>query len=320
MSVTFSIIIVTKNAAATLERAIASVGAQRYRPHEFIIVDGASSDGTIGIIERHRHLITHFCSEPDRGIYDAMNKGLARATGDFIYFLGADDYLFDDRVLGDVAAFLGPDPGADLVYGGLQVRFPDGSAKDFMPPAPEGALAFMISGCLPHQASFASRRAFAIAGNFDLRYRIAGDYEWFLRILTQPALAIRRFERIVACYRMDGMSNRLAESQAEVYAIQNRLPLFQQQDWRRRRLRVFRRELFSQRRRSVMLASGPSRRHRLAKAMALGELLLRDVLGRVVALGTGGFSSEGRLRALQQDLLAQRIANDAREWRSPDIA
>ena len=314
--VKFSIITVTRNAAATLDQAIASVASQRCRPHEYIIIDGASTDATAAIVDRHRDTVTRFVSEPDHGIYDAMNKGLAGASGDFVYFLGADDYLVDDEVLADVAAFLDEHPDTDLAYGGIGVRLPDGRTQEFMPPSPPDALGFMICGCLPHQASFASRRAFALAGTFDARYRIAGDYDWFLRVLTQPELVTRRVSRIVASYRMDGMSNRLAESQREAYAIQNALPLYRGPDWMERRLQVFRRELLSQKRRGAVLADPRGAQSVLGNALSLGRLVVAHEAAQLLALFRSGWRTEPRLMALQQELLARRIANDAMERRA----
>ena len=294
----FSIITVSKNAAATLERSIQSVAEQRHRPRDYIIIDAASSDGTSAIVDRYRGPVTHFISEPDQGIYDAMNKGLALAQGDFVYFLGADDSLIDDRVLADVAKALDRAP-CDLLYGGIEVGFADGHVVPFMPPPPADALSFMICGCLPHQASFASRRAFDLAGKFDTRYRIAGDYDWFLRVLTRADLVTRRIERTIASYQMGGLSNRLRDSQAEAYAIQNALPLYQHGDWLKRRLGVFQRTLVSQ---SRQQGYGP----RLLQAMLVyaGVSLFAQVAPR-------GWLEE-RLQRLQRQVLEGRIAGDVR--------
>jgi len=305
--VEFSIITVTKNAAATLERSILSVAKQRHRPLDYIIVDGASSDATPAIVAEYGNVVTRFVSEPDQGIYDAMNKGLALARGDFVFFLGADDRLIDGEVLADVAASLDRAP-CDFLYGGIEVRFVDGRAVPFMPPPPEEALAFMICGCLPHQASFASRRAFEIAGKFDPRYRIAGDYDWFLRVLTADGLVTRRTERTIASYQMGGLSNRLRESQAEVYAIQNALPLYQRADWLRRRVRVFQRRLLSERRRQMPAAV--SGRSRVGTVLGLSGA----VFGYVWVCLIAGLASrpwlERRLTRLQRDILDYRITND----------
>ena len=115
-------------------------------------------------------------------------------------------------MLGDVATFIERAPGCDFVYGGIEVRHPDDRAEIFMPPPPEEALRFLVSGCLPHQASFASRRAFDLAGAFDGRYRIAGDYDWFLRVVSHPQLVTRRIERVIASYRIAVVSNRFEGS------------------------------------------------------------------------------------------------------------
>ena len=310
--VRFTIITVSKNAAATIERAIASVGAQQYRHFEYILVDGASTDETMAIAARYRDVITSIVSEPDQGIYDAMNKGLALARGDFIYFLGGDDYLMDDHVLGDVASFIDARPDCDFVYGGVQVRFTDERTQDFMPPPAGEALSLMICGCLPHQATFASRRTFELIGNFNTTYKIAGDYDWFLRVLAQPKLVTRRIERVIASYRSDGLSNRLADSQKEAYAIQNAFEIYQQPAWLKRRLIAFRREIVGQRRREAALA-------RLE-----GTVRVREVGAFLGALGvhatTRFLSSLAKRDALerclhlaQQELLERRIDNDARE-------
>jgi glycosyltransferase involved in cell wall biosynthesis len=300
--VEFSIITVTKNAAATLERSILSVAKQRHRPLDYIIVDGASSDATPAIVERHADVVTRFVSEPDQGIYDAMNKGLALARGDFVYFLGADDCLIDDKVLAEVATSLDGAP-CDFLYGGIEVHFVDGRVAPFMPPPPADALRFMIRGCLPHQASFASRRVFDLAGKFDPRYRIAGDYDWFLRVLTHDGLVTRRIERNIASYQMGGLSNRLRQSQAEVYAIQNALPLYRRAEWLKRRVRVFQRELVSQ------------CRQRVAASRSGSVTLLRVIFAHIGVSLIAGFAPrawlERRLAQLQQDVLAYRIANDA---------
>ena len=294
--VEFSIITVTKNAAATLERSIESVAKQRHRPLDYIIIDGASSDGTQAIVARYRDAVTHFVSEPDQGIYDAMNKGLALARGDFVYFLGADDSLTDDRTLADAAESLDRAP-CDLLYGGIEVCFADGRIVPFMPPSPEDALNFMIRGCLPHQASFASRRTFDLVGKFDIRYRIAGDYDWFLRVLTCRDLVTRRIDRSIASYQMGGLSNRLRESQAEAYAIQNALPLYQHGVWLKRRVRVFQRALVSLHRQQ---GDGP----RQLRAM----IIYAGV--SLVAWFAPRRWLETRLRQLQRQVLEGRIATD----------
>lgn len=243
----FTVITVTKNAAASLERCFVSVARQTYPLVEYIVVDGASSDGTQAIVKRHRKMISRYISEPDSGIYNAMNKGLGHASGDFIYFLGADDYLVDKTVLQDVAAFLDCHPNCGFAYGSISVRRADGSQHIYVPPPPEEALEFLVYGCLPHQASFTSRQTFNLVGAFDEQYRIGGDYEWFLRVVAQRQVVKKRFERVVASYYSDGRSNDLERSQQEAYAIQNAFPPYQTAPWMERRISLLQRELLRSR-------------------------------------------------------------------------
>ena len=111
-----SIITVCFNSEATIENTLKSVGEQTYKDIEYIIIDGGSTDGTCGIIERYLPYITTFVSEPDNGIYDAMNKGLDRATGDYVLFLGSDDRLMDKDVIKNVVNKISTNKG-DVFYG-----------------------------------------------------------------------------------------------------------------------------------------------------------------------------------------------------------
>lgn len=111
-----SIITVCFNSEATIENTLKSVGEQTYKDIEYIIIDGGSTDGTCGIIEQYLPYITTFVSEPDNGIYDAMNKGLDRATGDYVLFLGSDDRLMDKDVIKNVVNNISTNKG-DVFYG-----------------------------------------------------------------------------------------------------------------------------------------------------------------------------------------------------------
>lgn len=234
----FTIITVCRNAAAHIGACLESVLKQTYTEVEHVIIDGASTDGTQDIVERLSARVSVFVSEPDRGIYDAMNKGLSRATGEYILFLGADDYLVDEHVLAEVAQRLQETP-ADVVYGGLEVRRGDGHTSIFHPPPPAEALDFMICGCLPHQATFAHKCVFERIGVFDTRYKIHADYDWFLRMLDARELKIRSIERVVSSFALGGQSSQLRKGQHEVFAIQNAFAPYQTPGWMQRRLAAF---------------------------------------------------------------------------------
>ena len=111
----FSIITVTYNSVNSIEKSIRSVLAQSYPDREYIIIDGGSKDGTVDIIRHYSDRINYWVSEPDKGIYDAMNKGIKIATGDYLIFMNADDVFADTEVLQKVAGLIKAD--ADVIYG-----------------------------------------------------------------------------------------------------------------------------------------------------------------------------------------------------------
>jgi glycosyltransferase involved in cell wall biosynthesis len=180
-----SIITVCRNAEATLEEAIHSVAAQDYANREHIVVDGGSRDGTMAILERNKHTLARFVSEPDGGIYDAMNKGIALATGDVIGFLNADDCYAHAGVLSRIAAqFATPEVEAcyaDLVYvdqhdPGRVVRY--WKSRDYV----DG---MFDSGWMPAHPTFYVRRdVYSRYGGYDTQYRLQSDFELTLRMLA----------------------------------------------------------------------------------------------------------------------------------------
>ncbi len=178
-----SIVPVCRNAAATLEDCVNSVAGQSYPRIQYIVVDGASTDGTRAILERHRARIDILVREADEGIYDAMNKGLARADGEFVLFLNADDVLAEPGSVHDAMVEIARAPDADVYYGSIPVRTPEGLLRHDPPLAGEAAEE-MVAGCLPHQATFARRRVFARTGPFDLRGRRHADCDWWMKILA----------------------------------------------------------------------------------------------------------------------------------------
>ncbi|MBX9873513.1 MAG: glycosyltransferase, partial [Beijerinckiaceae bacterium] len=188
-----SVITVCRNVAATIEACLASVASQTWRAIDHVVIDGASTDGTPAILDRHRAAIATLVSEPDRGIYDAMNKGLARATGDFVIFLNADDRFAGPAALADAMAEIARAPDFDIYYGGLEIRHGEHMLRHD-PPPPGQALEEMVLGCLPHQSTLARRAVFDRTGPFDLRWRRHADYDWWLRVLGDPAIRLRRID------------------------------------------------------------------------------------------------------------------------------
>lgn len=185
----FSLITVTYNAGAVLEDTIQSIITQTYKNVEYILIDGASTDNTMRIVERYRDHIHTVVSEPDQGLYDAMNKGLSLATGDYVCFLNAGDCLHEDNtLLGMVhsvaASHEAPCP-PDVLYGDTALVDSEGHflrMRRLTPPEHLTWKSFRHGMLVCHQAFFARR---AIAPHYDLRYRFSADFDWCIRVMKQ---------------------------------------------------------------------------------------------------------------------------------------
>ena len=174
-----SIITVVRNAATTLPRTIASVRAQTYTPIEYILVDGGSTDGTLDIIRSNEDLISVWLSEPDRGIYDAFNKGVALSTGQYIQILNSDDWMSPDQIERAVSVLQAT--RADFVFGDIWLYGWRGQDV-FVPGDPSyGSKIREHMPSLAQTTACCARRIFEKVGLFRVGMRIASDYDWFLR-------------------------------------------------------------------------------------------------------------------------------------------
>lgn len=201
----FSLITVCYNAAGSIEKSLQSAHAQTCRDFENVVVDGASTDGTLDVVGRFGDLPVMLSSEPDKGIYDAMNKGVARARGEVLYFLNADDQLHNPDVLAQVKGVFDQHPEVDLVWGNVVYIRPDGTSehRTFRHIHP-GNLIFLD---LNHQGAFARKRLFDRLGGFNTEFRINADYDWFLRVLGSGAAWL--YEDIdIACFNTGGAHSR----------------------------------------------------------------------------------------------------------------
>ena len=231
-----SIITVCYNSANWIKQSIESVINQDYGNIEYIIIDGNSQDDTKKIIGNYSDRITKFVSEPDHGIYNAMNKGIKIASGDYIYFLGSDDYLIDNQVISNVVDFINGNPEYEFIYGNIEVRSSKVPSYIHKPSSPEYVLEELICGCLPHQASIAHSSLFGDQkiGLFSESYKSASDYEWFVKLAEFTAKTERKlgyYDRIFASYNAEGTSSNIENALAEMFEIQNNTPIYQEDSW-----------------------------------------------------------------------------------------
>jgi glycosyltransferase len=203
-----SIITVCFNSAQTIADTLRSVGSQTHPDLEHIVVDGASKDDTLQIVRALAGRMTQVVSERDAGIYDAMNKGLALATGEFVGFLNADDMLADAEAVSRIAAAAGT--GVDAVYGDLSYVNKD---------RPTDVLRYWSSGTFdasllrygwmpPHPTFYIRRSLLESLGLFDLQFRIAADYDFMLRFLSRPDVRVAYVPVVLVRMRAGGASNR----------------------------------------------------------------------------------------------------------------
>jgi glycosyltransferase len=202
-----SIITVAYNSAATIASTLASVEEQTHPDIEHIVVDGRSTDATMAVVERHRARLAHVLSEPDQGIYDAMNKGIALATGGIVGFLNADDVLNDAGAVAGIAAAAAA--GADVVYADL-VYVRNDDLRRIVRRWRSGAFhrSRLSFGWMPPHPTFYVRRSLLHeVGGFDTSLRIAADYDLMLRCLTRPATTVAYLPQVVVRMRTGGVSN-----------------------------------------------------------------------------------------------------------------
>ena len=184
----FSIITVTYNAEAVLEDTIQSVISQTYHNVEYIIIDGASTDRTLDIVHKYKERIHQVVSEPDKGLYDAMNKGIRRATGDYLCFLNAGDELHEDDTLQCMVHSLNACKELpDVLYGETAIVDEQGHflrMRRLSTPDTLNWKSFKEGMLVCHQAFFA-KRELASEIPYDLSYRFSADFDWCIRIMKR---------------------------------------------------------------------------------------------------------------------------------------
>lgn len=178
-----SIITVVYNGREHLEQAIGSVLNQTYEPIEYLVVDGSSTDGTVDIIRKFDDNITFWISEPDEGIFDAMNKGIRQASGDFIGILNADDWYETDTVeaVVDKILSLGAQAEESVVY--CDYYHYDEAFDPLVKVKKYSTMNFRTGMSISHQAMFIGRAVYGKIGQYSLDYRLASDYDFFLRMI-----------------------------------------------------------------------------------------------------------------------------------------
>ncbi len=199
-----SIITINRNNEIGLSRTIQSVLDQTYKDFEYIIIDGASTDGSMQVVENHRASITYWVSEPDNGIYHAMNKGIRTAIGEYCLFLNSGDWLAEKTTLDNV--FI-QQPQADIIAGDVYFFDMQSGVVKWAVPSPEQITAkTLFLGTLPHQATFIRRDLFETIGLYNEHLKITSDWLFFLEALIEHGCSYQHYPKTVAYFNMDGIS------------------------------------------------------------------------------------------------------------------
>lgn len=194
-----SIITVVFNAPDLLEKTIKSLSIQNHIFYEYIVIDGSSEDRTVKIIKKYENFISDWISEPDNGIYDAMNKGLHLATGDYIWFINAGDEIYNSET---IKKLLSQMPDADVYYGDTMIIDNHGheiGLRRLKPNKPLTWKSFQMGQLVSHQAFIAKRE---LCPNYDLKYKHSADTDWQIKILKK-SIAIVNTNQIL-CRFLDG--------------------------------------------------------------------------------------------------------------------
>jgi glycosyltransferase involved in cell wall biosynthesis len=203
-----SVITVCYNAERTIAHSLRSVAEQRFGQLEHVVIDGGSTDGTVDLVKRHGARVSTLISERDGGIYDAMNRGLRCARGEFALFLNADDQYADRDCVADLAHALG-ESGAESAYGDIAYVRDDArlSRVRHWKSGPYLRGAFARGWAPPHPTFVARRDRLLELGGFDLRYRLAADFDLMMRAMDIAGMTTAYVPRELVLMRVGGATN-----------------------------------------------------------------------------------------------------------------
>lgn len=208
MTPLFAIITATYNASATVERTLESVDSQTCTDYEHLIVDGASTDATVELVAKHPNPLRRTVSEPDHGLYDAMNKGMASTTGQYFIFLNAGDRFHSPDTLATIKKAIIDGEIPAIVYGQTVIVDDKGNIlgpRHLTAPPDLNLKSFAKGMVVCHQAFIALRN---ICGFYDKRYRFSADYEWCIRCLQHSRSTVGLVDTVLVDYLNEGLTTR----------------------------------------------------------------------------------------------------------------
>jgi glycosyltransferase involved in cell wall biosynthesis len=199
-----SVITINYNNAVGLEKTIESVISQNFKEYEYIVIDGGSNDGSKEIIESFTNKISYWVSEKDKGIYNAMNKGIQQAKGEYCLFLNSGDFLYNNKVLEEVFTI---NSTADIIYGNMLIDWGNGKKTEGkMPDAI--TVQQMYKDTLWHPVSFIKRILFEKYGLYNEDYKMVADYDFFFKTIIANKISTKQIPLLISEYNVDGFSSK----------------------------------------------------------------------------------------------------------------
>jgi len=196
----FSIITVCLNEGEAIRDTCESIVTQTNRDFEWIVIDGGSTDGTLEILREYEDSIDCLISEQDSGIYNAMNKGAAKASGHYLIFMnGGDRFACSDALL-----FASQAQGAQMLYGDVYLGDQSGDVETYPDVVESG---YMLRKMIPHQTTFYERATFEAVGGYDESFKIAGDYDLYVRLFELEGITHQHIPHPIAIFDLEGVSN-----------------------------------------------------------------------------------------------------------------
>lgn len=202
MNLKLSIITINYNNLKGLRKTVESVLNQTWQEFEYIIIDGDSTDGSAAYVESKNDLLHYWVSEPDKGVYHAMNKGIAKASGEYLLFLNSGDHFYNTKILGKNTHFV---IDYDLIYFNLYVV---GETKKFIKEYPDIlSFAYFLNESLPHPATFIKKSMIVNYGYYDESLKIIGDWKLFIDCVCKDNVSYKRIDATLSTFYLDGMSS-----------------------------------------------------------------------------------------------------------------
>lgn len=214
-----SVITINYNNRQGLEKTLKSVVSQSFKNFEYIVIDGDSTDGSKDSIENYASEIEYWVSEPDSGIYNAMNKGIEAAKGEYLLFLNSGDEFYETSSLEKAIPYLN---GEDIIYGNLEIVDDE---KNFIKNySSQLSLHYFYIDALPHPGSFIKKTAFDNVGMYDENLKIVSDWKWFFEAFAKHSLQWKYIPVVVSRFYMDGVSSNMDKVNIERQEVFNSFP------------------------------------------------------------------------------------------------